>query len=223
MSLKVWLYPTSSSAAAAAGAAAAAPSFVVTNIPSSTRPNSPPSSSTAASSSSSAEEEQEQPVSSTMEGHGSRLMAPHHYQHPSTISRGWTAGGHMPWPVTTAMAGCTKRNLGSSVLLTTLLLVLVSAALVPTPATATAQGYSGSQREDIPDFYDDYLSEDGNAYLSAEVGRLLKEHAENRDFVNSLDAQYYQITYPVQLQRQGKSQGISTRDASQITVGPFAV
>ncbi|XP_066955424.1 uncharacterized protein [Macrobrachium rosenbergii] len=162
-----------------------------------------------------------------MEGHdGSRLMAQHR-QHSSAIgsccSSGWATGaaggGHMPWPVTTAaMAGCTRRNLGSSsVLLTTLLLVLVSAAFVPTPVTATAQGYSGSQRaEDIPDFYDDYLSEDGNAYLSAEVGRLLKEHAENRDFVNSLDAQYYQITYPVQLQRQGKSQGISTRDASQI-------
>ncbi|XP_064108669.1 disintegrin and metalloproteinase domain-containing protein unc-71-like isoform X6 [Macrobrachium nipponense] len=160
----------------------------------------------------------------------SRLMAQH--QLSTTISSGWAAvataaavaaGGHMPWPVTTAaaMAGCTtaKRTLGgsSSVLLTTLLLVVVSAAFVPTPATATAQGFSGSQRaEDIPDFYDDYLSEDGNAYLSAEVGRLLKEHAENRDFVNSLDAQYYQITYPVQLQRQGKSQGISTRDASQI-------
>ncbi|KAK8753210.1 hypothetical protein OTU49_003283, partial [Cherax quadricarinatus] len=71
--------------------------------------------------------------------------------------------------------------------------------------------------DDIPDFYDDYLSDDSNAYLNGEVRRLLNEHAENQQFVSSLESQFYQITYPVQLQRHGKSQGISTRDASKIT------
>ncbi|XP_063591382.1 disintegrin and metalloproteinase domain-containing protein unc-71-like [Penaeus indicus] len=98
---------------------------------------------------------------------------------------------------------------------------LVLALLVlPAPARATssaASGYSGSQRDDNPDFYEDYMSDESNAYLNGEVRRLLNEHVENSQFVQSLESQFYQITYPVQLQRHGKSQGISTRDASKIT------
>ncbi|XP_042865066.1 uncharacterized protein LOC122248809 [Penaeus japonicus] len=71
--------------------------------------------------------------------------------------------------------------------------------------------------DDNPDFYEDYMNDESNAYLNGEVRRLLNDHVENSQFVQSLESQFYQITYPVQLQRHGKSQGISTRDASKIT------
>ncbi|XP_071515149.1 disintegrin and metalloproteinase domain-containing protein unc-71 isoform X3 [Panulirus ornatus] len=61
------------------------------------------------------------------------------------------------------------------------------------------------------------MSDDSNDYLSGEVRRLLNERVENKQFVSSVESQYYHITYPLQLQRHGKSQGISTRDASKIT------
>jgi len=50
-----------------------------------------------------------------------------------------------------------------------------------------------------------------------ELQRLL-EYPENRHYVQHLKSPYSQVTYPVQIQRHGKSQGISTRDANKITV-----
>lgn len=53
--------------------------------------------------------------------------------------------------------------------------------------------------------------------FSAEIRRLLKEYPENQEFVRNLESQFY-ITYPQQVQRHGKGQGISTRDASKVAV-----
>ncbi|XP_045138009.1 disintegrin and metalloproteinase domain-containing protein 23-like isoform X4 [Portunus trituberculatus] len=119
-----------------------------------------------------------------------------------------------------------RKQLSLLVIMPSLACLVLALLVLPSSVVATASSSSSSssssglsespRADDIPDFYDDYMSDDNNAYLNGEVRRLLNEHVENRQFVKSVESQYYQITYPVQLQRHGKSQGISTRDASKI-------
>ncbi|KAB7500811.1 Disintegrin and metalloproteinase domain-containing protein 22, partial [Armadillidium nasatum] len=66
------------------------------------------------------------------------------------------------------------------------------------------------------DFFEQYWSDETSPSRNAEIRRLLTEYPENQEFVRKLESQFYQITYPIQLQRHGKSQGISTRDASKV-------
>ncbi|KAF2357975.1 hypothetical protein FHG87_011269 [Trinorchestia longiramus] len=68
-----------------------------------------------------------------------------------------------------------------------------------------------------PDLFDQYWAASNRQQLNGDVIRLL-QNPDNRHIAEHLDSVNYQITYPEQLQRSGKSQGISTRDANKITV-----
>ncbi|XP_069167754.1 disintegrin and metalloproteinase domain-containing protein 23 isoform X6 [Procambarus clarkii] len=122
-------------------------------------------------------------------------------------------------PASTWLKALSLSSSSSAVVMTPLACLVLALLVFPvsTAAAATASGFNGSPRDDNPDFYDDYMSDESNAYLNGEVRRLLNEHTENQKFVASLESQFYQITYPVQIQRHGKPQGISTRDASKIS------
>ncbi|XP_042243207.1 disintegrin and metalloproteinase domain-containing protein 23-like isoform X7 [Homarus americanus] len=111
----------------------------------------------------------------------------------------------------TAVFLVTPRSQPPAVVAACLLLALL---LLPSSAAATASSSSSSSSASSSSSSSSGFSGSPRA---GEVRRLLNEHAENQQFVSSLESQFYQITYPVQLQRHGKSQGISTRDASKIT------
>ncbi|CAL4126205.1 unnamed protein product, partial [Meganyctiphanes norvegica] len=146
------------------------------------------------------------------------------------VLQGWTC-----WSLTSSAAGvrpsCSRDSRSSSrrsssissngllksAWVLALMLLLSSPQIIQASAAAPKVFQMSPQREDTPDFFNDYWNDDNNGYLKGEVQRLMNEYPENQQFVQTLESQYFQIIYPVQIQRHGKSQGISTRDASKIT------